>query len=371
MTRKQKVVHLTSVHTPNDTRIFYKECKSIAEASFDVTYIVPCSLNEVLEGIKIVGIPPVSNRLERMFLNPWRLLKAALKEKGNLYHFHDPELIIVGLFLKLIGKTVIYDIHEDVPRQILSKYWIAKPLRMVISYSVECFENISARFFDALVTATPTIGKRFIRTNRRITNVNNYPILDELHMTVDWSCKEKAVCYVGGISKIRGIHEMVEAMSQINGKLLLAGLFSPMSLRDKIKQKAGWENVVEVGQINRSEVRNLMSRAMAGLVVIYPEPNYISSLPIKMFEYMSAGIPVIASNFPLWQQIIEDNQCGICIDPCNPQALAEAIERVFENPDIAQKMGENGRKAVVSKYNWKMESTKLVHLYHDLLSGNA
>ncbi len=99
-------------------------------------------------------------------------------------------------------------------------------------------------------------------------------------------------------------------------------------------------------------------------------PNHVDAQPNKMFEYMSAGIPVIASDFPLWREIIEGCGCGICVDPLDPKKIAEAIDYLVDNPEIARRMGENGRKAVYDRYNWDVEEKKLLALYDSLLREN-
>jgi glycosyltransferase involved in cell wall biosynthesis len=111
-----------------------------------------------------------------------------------------------------------------------------------------------------------------------------------------------------------------------------------------------------------------MRRSLAGLVLLHPVINYLDALPIKMFEYMSAGLPVIASDFPLWREIIEKNECGLCCDPLKPEKIAEAVQWVLDHPQEARIMGENGRRAVIEKYNWESEGKKLVKLYEDLIA---
>ena len=236
---------------------------------------------------------------------------------------------------------------------------------------MERVENFAAKRFDTVVTATPFIRERFRRLSSNVVDVNNFPILSELHLpNLNWSKKERAVCYVGGITKFRGIYEMIEAIGQTDAKLLLAGQFSPADGRNRAVIMPGWDRVEELGQLNRNEVKEVLSRSMAGLVVLHPIINYIDSLPIKMFEYMSAGIPVISSDFPLWKEIIEGNQCGICVNPLNPGAIAQAIRWIVDNPDEAKQMGENGRRAVEEKYNWESESQKLLAMYGDLLKND-
>ena len=254
------------------------------------------------------------------------------------------------------------------PRQILSKHWIPAPLRKTISWAVERIENYAAQRFDYIVTATPYIRDRFLKINNRTIDVNNFPILSELYMPdTDWDSKEKLVCYVGGIGKVRGIQEMVEAIGMTEYSLLLAGKFALTAKRDIATGKGGWSKVVELGHINRDEVKEVLSRSMAGLVLFHPEPNHINARPNKMFEYMSAGIPVIASDFPLWKEIVESNNCGICVNSLNVSEIANAINWIMDNPQQAKRMGENGRQAVEEKYNWEQEGYKLSKIYGELL----
>jgi hypothetical protein len=367
-----KVCHFTSVHPYNDTRILIKECCSLAVAGYETHFVAPDAPEEVIKGIFLHSIPKsTESRLLRMTKTVWAVYQKARTINADIYHFHDPELIPIGLLLKLEGKRVVYDVHEDVPQDILVKTWIAPILRQPIAWLVERLESFAAKRFDGVVAATPFICDRFLKLNCRAVNVNNYPILTELYLpNVDWTQKERAVCYVGCIDKIRGIFEMVEAIAQTDAKLLLAGQFSEVIQYDKVIAMPGWVHVEELGQLNRKEVASTLERVVAGLVVLHPTNTFIHALPVKMFEYMSAGIPVIASNFPMWKQIIEGNQCGICVDPINPVAIGEAITWIIEHPEEARCMGENGRKAVEQKYNWENQVESLVKLYKFDLSNS-
>ena len=203
----------------------------------------------------------------------------------------------------------------------------------------------------------------------RSIDINNFPLLGELDGKVSWDAKQREVCYVGGIGRIRGIEELVRAMDQVQGgaRLNLCGNFSEPEVKLTCKGLLGWKAVNEMGFLDRSEVRNILSRSVAGLVTFHPVPNHIDAQPNKMFEYMSAGVPVIASDFPLWREIIEGNQCGLCVDPLNPDAIAHAIDYLVQNPNEARQMGENGRRAVLERYNWAAEEKKLLKLYDEIL----
>ena len=361
-----KVCILTSVHPPFDTRIFHKEAKSLVKAGYDVTLIAQRNKEETVDGIRIVPLPKPKNRLDRMTRTVWVAYRKALKIDADIYHFHDPELIPIGLLLKRHGKRVIYDVHEDVPRQNLSKSYIPAAFRKPISAMIEIMEAFSARRFDGVVTATPFINKRFLGLGARAVNVNNYPLASKLYPAENqWEGKENAVCYVGGIAGIRGAFEMVKAIGKIGYRLFLGGEIES-KIEKKLKEMPGWQNVETLGFLDRNAVKSTLSRSMGGLVLFHPEPNHINAQPNKMFEYMSAGIPVIASNFPLWKELVEGTESGICVDPLNPEEIAGAIRWIIEHPIEAQEMGENGRQAVLDKYNWEQESQKLLMLYEEL-----
>ncbi|MBQ5458476.1 MAG: glycosyltransferase, partial [Bacteroidales bacterium] len=259
--------------------------------------------------------------------------------------------------------------HEDLPRQILTKPWIPKPLRKMASRMSERMENRKVRKLSAVVAATPHIKERFEEvTSAPVRNVNNYPVLDDIMFSPSWENKENAVCYVGGLFYTRGIHEMVAAIGKTQCKLILGGNFDPESLQESIKSENGWEKVEYLGYIDRKQVNEVYSRSVAGLIILHPMPSYIDSLPIKMFEYMAAGIPIICSDFPLWKGIVESAGCGVCVNPFDTEAIANEIARLCNNKETARTMGANGRKAVEEKYNWNSQSAVLLGLYNSLLN---
>ncbi|MDN5332056.1 MAG: hypothetical protein PWP45_1281 [Tepidanaerobacteraceae bacterium] len=366
-----KIVHLTSVHKPNDTRIFIKECKTLQKKFGEVILIAPHDKNEVIDGIKIYPVPKPKNRKERMLKTIWRVYKYALSLNADIYHFHDPELIPIGLLLKARGKKVIYDVHEDVPKQILNKYWIPAYLRKIVSELTALLEKISANVFDGIVAATPSIAKRF--PDKKTVVVQNFPIINELvsEKHIEYGQRPNNIVYIGGIAEIRGIKEMVQAVEflpdYLNAKLVLAGNFTPPSLEEKIKNLSGWKYVEFKGWVSRREASYLLGSARVGLVLFHPVPNHIEAQPNKLFEYMSAGIPVVASDFPLWREIIKDADCGILVDPLNPEAIADAIKWLLEHPKDAEEMGRKGREAIIKKYNWESEAKKLIIFYEKLL----
>src|SRR6266404_448713 len=335
MHQQPKIVHLTSVHTAFDVRVFHKECKSLARSGKHVVLIVPHQRDEVVDSVEVKGIRISGGRLVRMTRTAWSLYREALRQDGDVYHFHDPELIPLGLLLTAHGKTVVYDIHEDAPADILHKDYIPRSLRRPLTWSVRKLEDAACRRFSGLIAATP------------------------------------AIAYIGSISERRGIREILQALALLPSdnpaQMMLAGPFSPEELRTELMRLPGWARVKYLRVLDRPSVANLLSRVRLGLLVLRPEPNFWNAMPIKLFEYMAAGIPVIASDFPLWRQIIGEAGCGLLVDPQDPQAIARAMEYLISHDAEAEAMGRRGRQAACELYNWNSEERVLVNVYSALL----
>ncbi|XOF34030.1 MAG: glycosyltransferase family 4 protein [Candidatus Electrothrix sp. YB6] len=365
-----KVFHLTSVHPVFDTRIFHKQCVSLAEAGYDVTLLASGCEEQYLNGVKIRSVLKEKNRVARMLKTPWNLYRKIVKSNAEICHFHDPELIPVGVLLRLHGKKVIYDVHEDYPGSILDKFWLPFLLRKPASLITACVEWIGSRFFfTGIIVVTSTIAKRF--PVQKTILVQNLPKLQELLPPQNKEYKKRIaqLAYIGGLAEIRSIIEIMQAMSTLSHnecRLILAGRFSNIETEKKCRQHNGWEKVEYKGWVSRRDVASLLSDVRAGLVLFHPLPNHVAAQPNKLFEYMSAGIPVIASDFPLWRKIIDGAQCGLLVDPLQPKSIAEAIDWLLDHPEEAEQMGKNGRKAVVERYNWETESKKLLDVYSKL-----
>ena len=373
-----KIAHLTTAHPRSDTRIRVREAGSLAE-----TFGGPVALfvqdgkgNSIEAGGRIhiidTGVPP-SGRLTRMTLGVWRMWRAVQRVRPQVVHFHDPELITLGLILKCFRYRVVYDVHEDLPRQVLMKYWLPAIARQPVSWAVTVTEWLVARVFDAIVAAEPEIAGRF--PSRKTTLAQNFPILDELVRTrvTAYERRPPHFAYIGSISEVRGVREMVQAltyMEEQEGKeirLHLGGAFQPLSLRTDIQTLAGWQQVDFPGWANRMQVAEILGRVRGGLVILHPTQKYLAAYPTKLFEYMSVGLPVIASDFPLWRRIVDAAECGLLVNPLAPRAVADAMQWILDHPAEAETMGQRGRQAVEKYYNWDTEAEKLVALYKKLL----
>ena len=361
-----KICHLTSVHPRNDIRIFVKECDSLRKL-YQVSLVVADGLgNDDVKGVRVFDVGKPSGRRERMTKFGEKVFRKAIEIDADVYHFHDPELIPVGIKLKKSGKKVIYDVHEDLPRQLLTKPYLNKFVLKILSFIVEKYENYAVKKFDHIITATPRIRDRFKRFKKEVTDVNNFPIIEELNEDVNWSVRKNEICYIGGISRQRGIIEVVKALELTDTMLHLAGDFETEELRKEVESLQGWEKVRFYGFVDRNKIKEILSIVKAGLVVLHPFESYKYSLPIKLFEYMGRGVPVIASDFPLWREIVEETGTGVLVNPLSSESIAEGINKVLANDEVAKKMGKNGIIAVSEKYNWEVEEKKLFSIYKDL-----
>lgn len=372
MFRKRCLI-LSTVHPRSDTRIVLKEARSLASITDHLALAFADGEGDSRTsfGVPIhdLGVNRRGGRIMRAIGGSYRAYRFARDGKYHVIHIHDPELLFIGFLLRLKGHLVVYDVHEDVPHDILTKEWIPGLFRRSIAFLFDRIEAAADRYLSAIVAATPTIARRFSPTKTVL--VQNFPIESELNSDRPWAEKRNEVSYIGGMNVQRGLREIVRAMALTkSGTVLnLGGSFQMAGFELELKRLPGWTRVNLLGFLSRADVSQTLARSLAGLVTLHPIPTFIASLPIKMFEYMSAGLPVIASNFPLWREIVEGNECGICVDPLDPQAIADAIDYLVEHPEIARRMGENGRKAVRERYNWSMEERKLIALYERLFEA--
>ncbi|TNE72042.1 glycosyltransferase [bacterium] len=367
---KIRVAIITTVHDPNDTRIYYRQMTSLINAGYEVFYLCK-EIPKTSNGATVIKLPSFTNKYFRTILAPLVALWKSIRLKNiAVYHFHDPELIITGLLLKIFRKKVIYDVHEDLPKQLLSNDWIPKSLLKPISIFANLVEKASARFFDKIIAVTAPIAERF-QVQKTII-VQNFPSKNELIADNSTSYKNRyrRIIYVGEASEIRGLRELVKALELVeNVRLTFIGRISSKGLESELRTYKGWGKVDFLGAQTRKEVAKYLGQSRIGIVCFYPEPNHIEAQPNKLFEYMSVGIPVVASNFPKWQEIVDKYKTGLSVNPFSVQETADAIRWLLDNEDEAIKMGINGRTLISTTYSWENEEVQLIKCYSDLLKA--
>lgn len=368
------IVHFTTVHPRDDSRIRSKQVNTLAQHAHDeVALFVQDGLGDEIDatfGYCVIDTGPRLGRLKRITIGAWRMISAVRKAKPEVAHFHDPELLPWALLLRLSGIKVVYDVHEDVPQQVSRSPVLPGWAKAALPPFVSLVEWVGARCINGVVAASPTIADRF--PAHKTVLVRNFPLLDELLPPAPTPMAErpKEFTYIGSISEDRNIYRMIEAVARVPGgraRLRLAGGFASAETQRRAEQMPEWSSVTFDGWVSREGVASILADGRAGLVVLKPVAHEMLTLPIKLFEYMAAGMPVISSDFPLWREIVDGARCGTLIDPTNTDELIGAMQWMLDHPDEAQAMGERGRQAVVDKYNWDLEARTLLELYRSRL----
>lgn len=368
-----KICHITTVHPSADVRIFHKECKALEREGYEVYLLATNDKEEEIDGVHIIPLPEKSGRLYRFIFKKRIALKKAKEINADLYHFHDPELIFLGLKLKLSGKKVIYDVHEDVPAQILNKTWLGSLLfRKVISKLFNAIEKWACRYFDGVVTVTTDIVEKF-QINKRTTLLRNLPsisIIDE-SKPLEEKREKFTMLYAGALTEIRGIKELIQAVNYLNDEveLLILGKWDDPEYKKECEQLEGWRYTTYLGYKPVKEVYSYMKSVDLGLCTLYPTLNHLKSWPVKAFEYMACGIPILMSDFPYWIDIFDKS--AVFVNPKKPKEMAEKIKVLVKDIEHTRQIGFNNRKIVETTLSWEAEKINLINLYEEILKPNS
>lgn len=369
----KKVCHLTSVHDSTDVRIFQKECVSLAKNGYCV-FLVAKGKSRVDKNVNVIGLGKAPhNRIKRILFFTKKVYKIGIKLNCDIYHLHDPELLPVAMKLKKRGKIVIFDSHEKYTEQIKNKPYIPVILRNIIATIYELYEWYILRHIDCVIFPCLCNGKHpFEKKCNIVETIDNFPILKELYNNYNENAikDKRSACYVGSISENRGITNFIKSIYLAKGVANIGGKFDSENYKNKIKMMQEYSCVKYFGVLTRTQVFNILQQSIIGMANLknMGQYNKYDNLPTKVYEYMSLAMPVILSKSNYNCKIMKKFNFGICVDPDNIAETANAMEYIFNNPDIAKKMGESGRNAIKNYFNWENESKKLINLYKKLLS---
>lgn len=371
--KAKRICHISTVHRPDDVRIFLRECNSLVQDGYEVHLVIGAPRAEVKARVHIHPMRLPQHRLLRMLLGPWIAMRTALRTRSWVYHYHDPELIGMGFVLRwCLGKKVIFDIHECVWRQLESKPYLSTWMGRPLGWAYRCLER------------GLTIGQVKVVANahsegdyNNATLVQNFPHrLPEVipaHRTFDFANPPQLV-YLGNLSAIRGAHAYVDLAHQLklrnrSFRMVLMGEHTESfhrELKDKIRT-LGLESQVEItGRVAWVDAMQIVSKATIGLCLLQPVPNYTTCLATKILEYMMVGTPVLASHFDCWRRFVEDEGVGLMVDPLDGSAVLEACECLLDNEASLAEMSRRGQQAIQERYHWGREFKKLQACYEQL-----
>jgi glycosyltransferase involved in cell wall biosynthesis len=366
------IVHITTVHSPFDNRIFHRECKTLAAAGYDVVLVAAHACDEKVDGIQIRGYQRPAHRIARMTLGVGRALITALRQRGLVYHFHDPEFIPAALFLRLLGKTVIYDIHEDNSTALLEREYLPRFLRSIAARAFSLLERIATRPLEQ-VLAERYYASRFPR-GLTVLNYARLPSVEDRQLIQRPTLGPARLLYTGNIKEFRGALHHARILHAVeDAELFLVGRCAPQLAEELNNLAAGAAERLHIEGIGSYVAHEriieyyVRERWTAGLAIFPAGRHTLHKELTKIFEYMAYGLPIICSNFPNLSRIVAESDCGLCVDPTDEQAIADAVRYLRQHPDEAERMGQNGRRAARERYHWGTQAEKLIALYKRLI----
>lgn len=368
------VCQLTSAHLLEDERILHRMAWSLQRAGYASAVAGPNNYNTSYQGIQILGIvnknkkSGVAARLKKCF----RLIQAVAFSKFKFLQFHDPDLLLFAPILKLFGKRVIYDVHDDYEASILDRMSSHPFLAQILSNLWWLLERNISRLFDGIVVADRHLAAKFKGLNPVI--LGNFPRLD-FTSPADTSEEETFnILYVGGVDKGRGIDKMLDALELLPYENIRFHVVGKCNDQTLIKRLQTNPRVECFGHVDWTDLHRYYTRAHMGIALYQPLASFLycpGENSVKIIEYMSAGIPVLCSNFPGLKTFVEEAGYGITVSPDDPPAIAAKIRHFYENPDVRVRLGQNGRRAFETEYNWERHEGKLISLYERVLGKNT
>jgi glycosyltransferase involved in cell wall biosynthesis len=367
-----KVVHVTSAHSATDTRVFMKQCRGLAAAGHEVVLVVADGAGDRrVDGVQVRSVGAPRSRSGRMLSGAWACVRRALRERGDVLHFHDPELLPWAQVLRRMGKRVVYDMHEFAPAQIAAKPWIPPRLRSLVGGMWRWVEPRLLRGVP-VVFAAPALARDYPFVAHSEV-VENMPILEELSRIRGRRHDRFTLGYIGSLTVSRGSLQMLDAVERLREEGLqveldLVGPAHDARTAEALRRCVGAKEagVRWHGRLEPVAGWRVMARCHAGLAILLPEPRYLEAYPTKLFEYMALGLPAIVSDFPLYRAVLKRAGCGLAVDPLDQDALCDAIRWCLSRPQELRAMGERGRQAAEQDFSWQTEQRKLLKFYASL-----
>ncbi|MBI4375230.1 MAG: glycosyltransferase [Elusimicrobia bacterium] len=371
-----RIVHFTSAHPPTDNRIYYKEITSLAASGYETYLVAPSSSCEetTLNGATTITITRAKTRFGRFFMTTFRIFHKAWQLNGDLYHFHDPDLIPFGMLLKVLGGKVVIDIHENYPGDVLAKEWIPRPLRPLIALIMQLALKLSVKIFDGTVTADDELREKFTTlSGAKVVSAHNYPNIGPELLGAAISRQRYAnrrILFLGGASLKRCFPEFVDALELIREEsfaAIIGGNHNDQALLDTCKLRAYWSKVEYIGSVPFGTVIQRMLDASISINLFSDCPNHYDIRSNRLFEAMAAGLPVVVPNFPKWEAFIKRHECGIAVDPHDPVKISKAIKTLLADPELCVWYASNARQAALENYRWETQASKIKQLYGQIL----
>ncbi len=370
---------LSTVHPHDDTRIYHRQAMSLSQKYKVNIYInAPFQFQQINENLCVWGLPEWKKKSDRA-KTIFKLLKYIVNLKADIVIIHDPELLLIVPVIKIFKRIpIVYDIHENYVEMIQEKLWIPIWLRKTLSGMYVFLEKLTFPFIDMVWYPVNNIGNHYQSyKNLRKYQIRNVPAINSFQIENKHHQKKDRIIFLGYLIDDRGIKEIIQAFQKVlikypNYELVFVGAFQSDSFEDEITSMVQnfklTDNIHFLGKVPYEKVAEYLFTAKIGLLNYLPIPNNIHGLPNKLFEYMAAGLPVIASNFDNYREVLEETQAGLLVDPTKPGEIADAIIFLLKDKKKMSQLGQNGQIAIQKKYCWEKETEKLFRAIEKLFN---
>jgi glycosyltransferase involved in cell wall biosynthesis len=366
----------------------YKEAKTLVKAGYEVTIVcrmekMDKSKNEQYEGFKIQRVlcphPPLETsriiRLNHNRKNSHNVAKKIIELKPDVIHCHDLNTLAEGVRARNKLKVpLVYDSHEDWPLLELAKSNSKIVYQITRLYEKRLLKKVTHRIVAAsgqarLLTSGNSLllmncpSKKFMENADPDTIINKYDLKNKIVIT-----------YHGGVDQKKGIIEMIEVAKILTGKhknikfMVIGGGHEPFY--DMVKKLAIEHFFIFTGRVEYSEIPSYLKASDICYAVQRPTRQYAIGTPTKILEGLAAGISILGNaEFPVLKDIVKQRKTGILVR-CEVKDIVRGLSILIKDKNLRRKMGENGQKAMLEKYNWESQAKKLVDFYRSILDVN-
>ncbi|MGE5350668.1 MAG: glycosyltransferase [Acidobacteriota bacterium] len=371
---KKKVVILTSGHWPKDERIFHKIGRTLEKSGFSVAIISSVQeANFTEDNIHIVGFKGNNlNKKEKIFN-----LKALLTSEA-------PDVIICSEPLTVVAAwryrksqqkkiRIISDITEWYPENVALKQ---NGLKRLITYTVLFLFNIYAtNLADHLIIGEKGKLKRYsiIAPFKKKAVIGYYPVLEFFTFSPPtFDGKKLTLCYAGVISFERGILNILKAAVKtaeenpgVSVTLKVIGRFQYEAEEEIFKKMVQGEDRLRIEMVpwgKYEEISQKLKDADICLDLRNYSFVYRNSLPIKIFEYMASGKPVIYSDIKPIREEMDVSKFGFLVNPTDIDEISLKISEYIKNPSLLREHSQNARQMAETRFNWARLEGELIRL---------
>ncbi|WP_034609536.1 glycosyltransferase [Cellulomonas sp. URHD0024] len=356
-----RVLVVTTVHHPEDSRIRARQVRAMLEAGWDVTYAASFAAHDVtpraVRGLTVVDLPRARGRRRlSAFLAARHLIRSAAAQH-DVVVLHDPELLLAAAGA---GRRVpvVWDVHEDTAAAVVLKPWLPRPLRAPAAGAFRGVERIAERRTAGLLLAEAAYQDRFRHPHPVILNT----------VLVPESVSEPGdarVVYVGALSAARGAAELVAVGRLLRERTAGAATLhlvggADAATRELLTTAHAAGDLEWHGYLPSTDALTLLDGALAGLSLLHDSPNYAVSIPTKVVEYMAFGVPVVTTPLPLARALVEEAGSGVVVPFEDAERTVEAVLALRDDPELRRRLGAAGHAHAAHRYDWAAHSDQFL-----------